>query len=519
MSIVTQGYIIHTNAVVKSVKELVWDGLLSGLDNNTKHLFAHILKGHEINSKEDKQGWIPISSKLIEDKLRGANWKELVTRELIEVSSYSKVQGYSREYRVNPPLFEQIQNMRPNTSTEIINAHYYNLCNGKSLKRKKPIKTKYYDDNRNERFTDCQKKAIKLIKQCRVNRQEVDLFLDKIKNAIDLGSGNEKEILSYYHDLRCWEGIVRRKKEEDGNFIVYQSDWDSQTSGRITEIGGGLQNASRELKSAMIKDTGYINLDIKGSQVYGARVELESHGIDTSWFDYYQVNGKQKLAADIGISVDCWKGLLCSILMGGFPQINKKGNLIAKNMEQLVEYKCVRKYVCPEVGIEIEWDSANDRYSWIPTSEETLFTQVSQAFQIVKDVIKHCKPLIEGINEWHDLLFTSNWVSQSGSDKRPDFIATNKADGRLNLTSFVKKHKHGYKLKSEGKRKLAAHILQGKEAAFIHYITAFSGDEFTVVSNQHDGLIIEGEIPLELIHNARQFACLPYAELEEKSIV
>ena len=66
--------------------------------------------------------------------------------------------------------------------------------------------------------------------------------------------------------------------------------------------------------------------------------------------------------------------------------------------------------------------------------------------------------------------------------------------------------------------RVAAHILQGKEAAFIHYITAFSGDDFTVVSNQHDGLIIEGTIPMELIHNARRFSGLPYAELEEKSI-
>ena len=35
---------------------------------------------------------------------------------------------------------------------------------------------------------------------------------------------------------------------------------------------------------------------------------------------------------------------------------------------------------------------------------------------------------------------------------------------------------------------------------------------------QHDGLIVKGTIPMELIHNARRFSGLPYADLEEKSI-
>ena len=381
MSIITQGYIIHTNAVVKAIKELVWNTLLSGLNNNTKHLFSHILKGHEVNLRET-DGWTPISSKLIEKKLNGANWKELVNRELIEVSSYSEKEGRSREFRVRPSLFLKIQMMRPTTTTETIKPKYYNLCNGKSLNRKKPVKTKYYNENRNPIFVGYQKYAVKLIKPCKVNRKAVDLMLKQTQLAIDLGWCSEKEILSFYHDLRCWEGIVRRRLKEDGEFIIYQSDWDSQTSGRITEIDGGLQNASRELKDAMIKGTGYINLDLKSSQVYGARTELEKLGIDTSWFDYYQVTGKHKLAAALGISVDCWKGLLCSILMGGFPKFNKQGDLVAKNLDDLLEYKCIRKYICPEVGIDVEWDADNHRYNYLGTSKKLIMPKCAGKLQM-----------------------------------------------------------------------------------------------------------------------------------------
>ena len=515
MSIITQGYIIHTNPVVRSIKEYLWDELLVGLNDKTKHLFSHILKGHELNLK-DSDGWTPIASKLIEKKLKGADWKMLDEIDLIEVSSYSKQQGLSREFRVRPDLFFKIQRMRPWTTTDILAAEYYNLCNGKSLNRKKPTQTKYYDANRNPIFVGYQKNAVKLIKPCKVNRKEVDQLLYKRKLEVDSGLCSDKEELRYLHDLRCWEGIVRRMIGQEGDFIVYQSAWDSQDSCRITELDGGLQNASRELKDAMIKDTGYINLDLKGSQVYGAKTELERFGIDTSWFDRYQVAGKQKLADDIGIKVDNWKGLLCSILMGGFPGINKKGELMAKNMDDLIKYKCVRKYVCPEVGIDVEWDAENNRYNYLVPHHDHPFMDVSRVFEIVGNVIKECRPLIDGINQWHVKLFDA-YVANTGNNKAR-FIATNKADGRLNVSQYVKKGKHKFYLTAEGKRKLAAHILQGKEAAFIHYITAFSGEDFTVVSNQHDGLIIEGTIPMELIHNARSFSGLPYADLEEKSI-
>ncbi len=515
MSIITQGYIIHNNPVVRSIKEYLWDELLVGFNPQTKHLFSHILKGHELNLK-DSEGWTPIASKLIEKKLNGADWKKLYERDLIEVSSYSKQQGRSREFRVRPDWFFKIQRMRPWTTTDILAAEYYNLCNGQSLKRKNPTKTKYYDSNRNPIFVGYQKKAVKLIKPCKVNRKQVDDLLERRKLEVDLGLCSVKEELRYIHDLRCWEGIVRRMTSIEGDFLIYESAWDSQDSCRITELDGGLQNASRELKEAMIKDTGYINLDLKSSQVYGAKTELSKFGIDTSWFDYYQVAGKQKLAANIGISVDCWKGLLCSILMGGFPEINKKGELIAKNMDELIKYKCVRKYVCPEVGIDVVWDVENNRYSYLVPNPDNPYRD-SRVFEIVKNVIKECRTLIDGIKQWHDKLFDA-YVANTGNNKAR-FIATNKADGRLNVSQYVTKRKHKYHLSNEGKRKLAAHILQGKEAAFIHYITAFSGEDFTVVSNQHDGLIIEGTIPMELIYNARSFSGLPYAELEEKSIV
>ena len=514
---VRKSYIIHTLVVNKKIKELIRDKWLKGVDEVTIQLFVHILNSHYVNLWKS-QGWSPIPSKSIERKLRGADWKILNQLGIIQVSNYSKAGKQCREFRVHPDKFIEINDLQDSKLDKLINAEYYNLFTGKPITRKEAIKTKFYDENRNEVFSKIQKKAVKYIVYCLINYREVQRFLELKRFIIHLYGDKKNDLLSYYHDLRCWQEIVRRMISKDDTFLIYQSAWESQSSGRITELGGGLQNASREFKEAMIKGTNYINLDIKGSQVYGAKAELERHNIDTSWFDYYQVNGKQKIANKIGISVDSWKGLLCCILMGGFPPMTKKGDIKAQNLAELLEYEAVRKHICPEVGLVPEWNCSKDFYNYsITNNAKSPSDAAFEIFDIIRCVHHECKSLIDSINQWHDLLFYEH-ANDSGNNKSR-FIARNKADKPLCLDEFVKKRSSKYYLNAEGKRKLAAHILQGKEAAFIHYITSFSKEfGFKVVSNQHDGLIIEGSVPMHLIHNAREFARLPYAELVEKPI-
>lgn len=512
-------YIIHTYTVCKEIKEYINDQLLIDCNDDTKWLFAHILNSHEQNLWEHS-GWSPISHELLKKKLRKSSWADLLALGVIEVSSPNQYNKKSREFRVAPPLFNTIQSKKPTTFEDIIKAEYYNLCNSKKLTRKKAVaKTKFYDSNRNKIFSKWQEKSVKKIEPCCVNRKAVEHYLLGQQLFIDRPDVSNAEILSFRHDRRCWEGVVLRTTKEEGDFIYYQSSWDSQNSGRLTELGGGLLNASRELKEAMIKDTGYVNLDLKGSQVYGARCELDLYGIDTTWFDNYQIIGKRGMANKIGISVDAWKGVLCSILMGGFPTLNKDGSIRDRVFEDLINNsKCTRKFVCPEADIEIEWDADRRNY-YMLHPVHTVDKGISErlhVYEILNSIVAECLPLINGIKKWHKLLF-NKYVSDTGNNKAR-FICRNKCDGKLDVSKFVKKLKNGYSLNREGQRKVAAHILQGKESAFIHYLTAFSGEDYKVVSNQYDGLIIKGEIPIELIVNARSFSGLPFAELEEKSI-
>jgi hypothetical protein len=70
------------------------------------------------------------------------------------------------------------------------------------------------------------------------------------------------------------------------------------------------------------------------------------------------------------------------------------------------------------------------------------------------------------------------------------------------------------------KRRLAAFVLQGFEAGFIHHLTLLSREyDYEVLSNQHDGLITLGEIPQAAVEKAKEISGLRYATLEEKAFV
>ena len=66
-------------------------------------------------------------------------------------------------------------------------------------------------------------------------------------------------------------------------------------------------------------------------------------------------------------------------------------------------------------------------------------------------------------------------------------------------------------------RRAAAFILQGQEAAFIHRLTVLGKDNgFVPVNNQHDGIVVIGEIPQSAIDQAASASKLRYATMDKK---
>ncbi len=93
---------------------------------------------------------------------------------------------------------------------------------------------------------------------------------------------------------------------------------------------------------------------------------------------------------------------------------------------------------------------------------------------------------------------------------------TNKSDMKLEITPFINEKKV---ISGQGKRKIAAHVLQGIEAAFISYITHYSLEAdcpYKVLSDQHDGVVVIGSIPDKYVEWARLDSDFKYGILVEK---
>ena len=76
------------------------------------------------------------------------------------------------------------------------------------------------------------------------------------------------------------------------------------------------------------------------------------------------------------------------------------------------------------------------------------------------------------------------------------------------------------KMRLKAQRKLAAFILQGKEACFIHHLTILCDlNGIPVYKNEHDGLITGKPIKEDLVKEAAQLSGLKNPVLEEKPLI
>lgn len=253
-----------------------------------------------------------------------------------------------------------------------------------------------------------------------------------------------------------------------------------QESGRVSHIGGGVQSCSREMKEAVYKDIdGVRNYDIKSSQAYILIDFLEEAHLDPSWLKRYihTPNAKHIFARKAGLPVDVWKGCLYAVFMGATLPLNietSEGD--------------IRKMILGAV------DS----------------TQLKATYERFRRVIG---PLYNALREWHEYL-DSTWTKQNKYPACGGWFVSNDTGSTMKLNKLKSKPPH------ERRGKLAAFLLQGREAAFIHTLTKLSKRyNFRVIANEHDGLVSIGEIPKSAIETAQEIRSMEYVKLVEKNFV
>ena len=266
---------------------------------------------------------------------------------------------------------------------------------------------------------------------------------------------------------------------------------------------------------------GVRNYDLKSSQIYCLRYQLMACRLNYKILDKYLKANKEALAKEINVDKDTWKGITYGTYFGGFP-INRIKSVKFYNSDKdfgtlysLLSCDIVYRHICSFSGIEVYYNQNRRRRECRLINNSATQTLMS-IYKILRDFYIQNRELLEEIEAWHKYLASDFPESSTYSSEGKKYIF-NRSQMPIEVTQY--QNKKG-KINREGVRKLASHLLQGQEAQFISYLTWYSESKpdspYRVMNDQHDGLIVIGEITEEYIQMAREETKFLDADLVEK---
>lgn len=463
-----KSYIISQYKVSKTTYEFVHSKLY-GLFHEEKRFFLHVLcsqlidlaKGHDVLLGWDTLG-LNLPSKTIRAEFeRGVSWEKMAPKMqgLLEASDYAKRQ--CRYFQVSAPLFEEIcfhlqeQLDKPDGSPAV------NLFDGTaySIARAMP-----YPPEPEFPSSKLMRDAARVLHavECPFNIEAVQAHLECLKTT------NHP---AYENDRLCAQTMFAGMRRQE-NVGYYTATYSPQSSGRIGEVGGGLQSCTKEMKEAAFTSIENVyNYDLRSAHGYVLLQELKLAGVDGAWVEEHLGRGVFEARA------------------------------VALGLPKKVYKKC---FFATVNGASHHW--SDDDPGAIQAELLKHLKDVDLSKQKFGEVVAELKPLKKIVDEWRTWLISPTCPHRMKTQRR-DYILN--ASGQRIFLSH-----------EEFEQKVIAHILQGREAAYIHHLTLISKEyDFVPVSNQHDGLITMGNVPDEAKIAARKLSGFEQPFLEIKSFV
>lgn len=489
---------IMTNYTISSEAQKVLDRTLVDFLPETKIVYLHIL----LSARHDRDFWVPLPTNTIRAYSREADNERarLVESGLLEKSdSFGPKKCY--EYRV---------------AFDVRRAFYDAEAHTQSLKRVDPLtkevrnnpaKTRHYDSNRNPRFEPI-RAGLRALQQGRFDLNGVVRHLDheaalarKAEAALALNGGGlsraeyDNALYRIYgrydNDARCFMSLLNQDPRHiNGRHVVYRLAYQPTITGRISQMGGGLQSCSRSMKAAAYRSIdGVKNYDIKSSQAFILQALLNEQGLDTTWIDAYLKEDKAEYAKRAGVPVDVWKQCFYALCFGASLRFAKGPNQQEWSFRTiLIDYVNHHRMLSDERVI-------------IPISVEA-----DELFRRVKDELL---PFSRVLNQYRRSL-DELWVLSNSTYCKSGRRIKNAAGVFLDVKTYES-------WPGNRSKRLASFILQGVEAGFIHTLTASLSEHGVIpISNEHDGIVTIGEIPAQAIQDAQEACNTPYLQLVEK---
>ncbi|MFO0737556.1 MAG: hypothetical protein U0270_16810 [Labilithrix sp.] len=469
---VSRSYIISQYKVSKTTHDFV-HAKLQGLDPEHRRFFLHILCSQLLDLRkgtvEVVPGWdtLGINLPFVTIKAefsRGFSWKPLEQRKLLTASDFAK--GECRYFQIDEPVFAEIlshieaQNASPDGSPAV------NLFDGTAFN------VGWSMSNAGAaRSSKLMRDAARVLHavDCPFDIDAVQEHLVQLK-----ASG---KLAAYENDRLCAQTLTAGSRRE-GGLGIYTPSYAPQSSGRIGELGGGLQSCSKAMKqAAFLRVDNIFNYDLRSSQGYVLLQELQLAGIDSTWLvDHLGPGVFEQRAQALGLSKGSYKKCFFSTIMGATHWWIKEGHIGA--VQDTVVKAC---------------------------------TDASQARAKFRAVVRQLAPLKALVKLWTEWLLNDPACPHRKKTQRREFVEN--AAGQKLILDRERDEK-------ELRREVAAHMLQGQEAAYIHHLTLLAGDHgFIPVSNQHDGLVTVGAVPEAARKEAAELSGFKHAFLDKKSFL
>lgn len=462
------GYVLKRLLVPKVVYELVQEWV-SGLSEAEAHVFKHVL-GSQLCQTWD-EGWVPLSQAWVREHFgRKVSVKKLVEAGLLESQAYDVKAGVCQRFRVSGGLWSSVLHAVPDSLDAIARGGQLDLFQGNPGACEK---TGQHDEGRNL-LPEPVRQALAGYRKTIINHQAMQALLAQREREAQ----DEAALARYRHDKACLMAVARQGfSPDDATFGHYQPAYAVGSTGRVFQLGGGLQAATREMKAAAYAGVpGVKNYDMKDAQLVCLLRELrlaagQGLAVELGWVEAYlsEPDSKQRYAAAVGVSVEAWKDLLYSLLMGALPDGPSLRGILRRET--------------PEEA-EREWMLVR-------------FLAVTY-------------PVQQAVYAWYGYL--AGLLERAPASKRGRYWQ-NACGAKYYFESDLAASR------PRALRKLACHILQGLERAFVMRLEQDAAHYgFSLQANEHDGLVVLGTIPEGLVEAAAIQLGLEGLQLVEKPL-
>lgn len=453
---------------------------------------ARVLVVHTMMSADPKRGkWVSLPARVVRNYSRTAHDqlpRLLSDGHLERDAVFGK--GKSYRYRVSQEF-----------ETEILKAEVFSESGRRIVvgtgkrSRRVPPGSKLRDHNGNS-YKEPILAALRALREGAYNHRRVVKhvreLLEASESAEAMGqSGAPRAKARFETDARCLIELRNQGLGSGGPMAQkYRLRYRVVSTGRLSQIGGGLQSCTRKMKSAAYEGLDVFNYDIRSSQAHILQSEMNKAGFRSDWLDTYLENPKGDYAARVGISVGTWKRCLYAIIFGAALGFSKglRG-----------DDRALREALIEEVG--------RKELRLAPGEVEA---KAKEAFGRFKTEVGS---LHRTLNKWRRYL-VDVWLPKKAVNSGKGWSVRNDAGALLNRDRYIRWDKPGVQ-----RAKLASFVLQGIESGFIHELTSMLSEyEVVPISNEHDGLVTLSQIPDEAIRRVQKRRQMPFLRLEIKPI-